>query len=149
MIVVGSDGNVITEGRWGKPPGEADLVVDVPVSVVVTGVFADVRVSVDGVVDVVPLPAAGVVVAAVGAGAVADGGVVVTAGAVLSWASWTIPQTISPTRTVISRPQPTSAIGLRQPGTGSFGGPLLAMAADGIGGNPVNPAATRAAIDQQ
>ena len=61
-----------------------------------------------------------------------DGGVVVVVVVVLvvvagRWgglpcASWMIPQMISPSRMAISTPQPTSAIGLRQPGKGPSGG---------------------------
>jgi hypothetical protein len=72
-VIAGSDGSVITEGRWGNAPRDGDL-VGVPVSVVVVGVVDGVLVSVVG----------GAVVAVVAVGAVV---VVTAAGVALSWAS--------------------------------------------------------------
>ncbi len=96
---------MICDGSRCNAPGDGELVVGVPVSVVV-GV---------GVVDVVPVSVVGVVVVVVV--------VVVVAGACVGapWASWMMPQMISPIRTAMRTPHPTNAIGLRQPGMGSCG----------------------------
>jgi hypothetical protein len=118
----GSDGSVMTEGRCGNAPGDGELLVGVPVSALEVGVVDGVLVSVleVGVVDVVLVSVVGaVVVALVVVGVVV---VVVTgAGGGGPWASWMMPQMISATRTAISTPHPTSAIGLRHPGMGSSG----------------------------
>jgi hypothetical protein len=128
-VIAGTDGSVITEGMCGKAPRDGALVV-VAVSVVVVGVVDGVSLSVDG----------GVVVAVVAGGAVV---VVVTAeGIARSWASWSMPQTITAIRNAISTAQPTSAIGLRQPGTAS-------ITADGIGEGGAHVVATHAATYQQ
>jgi hypothetical protein len=133
-VIAGNDGSVITEGMCGKAPRDGALVV-VARSVVV-GVVEGESLSVDG----------GAVPAVVGVTVVVAGGavgVVVTAdGVARSWASWSMPQTMTAIRKAMSTAQPTSAIGLRQPGTAS-------MAADGIGEGRAHLAATHAATDQQ
>jgi hypothetical protein len=124
----GSDGSVITEGKCGKAPGDGELLVGVPVSVLEVGAADVVAVSVVGVVGVVDSSCIGRWVggttgAAVVVGVVAVVGVVVVTGAEAGgpWTSWMMPQMISPMRTAMRTPHPTNAIGLRHPGIGSFG----------------------------
>jgi hypothetical protein len=107
----GSDGSVITDGNCGKAPGDGELLVGVPVSVLQVGEADVVPVSVVGVVVVVVV---GVVVLVVGV-------VVIGAGGGGPWTSWTMPQMIRAMRTAIRTPHPTNAIGLRHPGMGSSG----------------------------
>jgi hypothetical protein len=111
--IPGKGGSVIAVGRCGNAPGDRELLVGVPVSVPEAGV-----------VDVVGVPVVGVVVAvAVVVGVVVVVVVLVVAGAGvgLPWASWMMPQMISPSRIAMRTPQPTNAIGVRQPGMGSSG----------------------------
>jgi hypothetical protein len=49
----GSDGSVITEGKCGKAPGDGELLVGVPVSVLEVGEADVVAVSAVGVVGAV------------------------------------------------------------------------------------------------
>jgi hypothetical protein len=116
-----SDGSVITEGSRGNGNAPGD---GLPVVVVGVPEFS---------LDAVGASAAGWSRVGGATGAALDGGVVevfeVMVGAMVvagscggaPGTSCTMPQMISPSRTAVSTPHPTNAIGLRQPGIGSSG----------------------------